>query len=463
MSPSAILPETTHELTANGVSHAIAKSAALVKAGGAANGVHPAAPPGPAPLDASRTVVTLTSNARAVPAPDSPEVWDTSVCTDHMVTVEWNERSGWAAPALRPHGPLSLMPSASCLHYATECFEGMKAYRGYDGKVRIFRPDRNCARMLLSATRVALPAFPPAELQRLVERLLAVDAPKWLPRSRPGSFLYLRPTLIGTGGALGVRTPADAMLFILATCFPSFDEPPPAVARPPSLSPPDPAAARAQKPGMKLLASREDTVRAWAGGFGHAKLGANYGPTLVAQAEAKSLGYDQVLWLLGNDRLVTEAGASNFFVVWRAPGSDAVQLVTAPLDDKIILDGVTRRSVLELARTRLSRFRSESEARGAATLEPLEVVERRFTMAEVERAVEEGRLIEAFACGTAFFIAAVSEIHSRGTDLAIPMADGGTSGRYAAVLKTWLKDVMFGREAHEWGVVVPEGGAESRG
>lgn len=167
----------------------------------------------------------------------------------------------------------------------------------------------------------------------------------------------------------------------MACCFPSFDTPSG------TAGPSDHGIRHSSKakPGLKLLASKEDTVRAWPGGFGYAKVGANYGPSLIAQGEAKSIGFDQVLWLLGKDCNVTEAGASTFFVVWRT-GEGKLQLVTPPLNDKIILDGVTRRSVLELARERLGG--------------ELEVVERKYTMSEVENAVKEGRLLEAFAAGT---------------------------------------------------------------
>lgn len=274
------------------------------------------------------------------------------------------------------------MPTASVLHYATECFEGLKFYRGHDLKLRLFRPDCNTRRMLNSATRISLPAFDPNELQKLIETFVAVDGEKWLPKSRPGTFLYLRPTMIATAAALGVQKPKEALLYIIACCFPSFDTPS-GTAGPSGNFIQQSSKAR---PGLKLLASKEDTVRAWPGGFGYAKVGANYGPSLIAQAEAKARGYDQVLWLLGKDCDVTEAGASNFFVVWRT-GEGKLQLITAPLDDKIILDGVTRRSVLQLARERMG--------------EDLEIVERKYTMSEVENAAEEGRLKEAFAVGTA--------------------------------------------------------------
>lgn len=357
-----------------------------------------------------------------------------------MIKCAWTSTTGWSTPTLEPYGPLSLMPTASVLHYATECFEGMKMYRGYDSCLRIFRPDRNARRMLNSATRIALPAFDPEELQKLIEKLVSVDGEKWLSKSRPGTFLYLRPTMIATTPALGVQKPNEALLYIIAACLPVLDQPP----QPASLAngtstpnqPPRP-------PGMRLLASQDDTVRAWPGGFGFAKVGANYGPSLVAQAEARARGYDQILWLFGADCGITEAGASNFFVVWRTR-EGTMQLVTAPLVDKVVLDGVTRGSVLELARERLGG--------------EVEVVERKFYMAEIVDAVEEGRFLEAFATGTAWFIAPVAEIHFRGVDLVLPYGKGVESA-YAVRLKTWLMDIMYGRVEHKWGVIVEETGA----
>jgi branched-chain amino acid aminotransferase len=197
--------------------------------------------------------------------------------------------------------------------------------------------------------------------------------------------------------------------------------------------------------GMKLLAST-DGVRAWPGGFGFAKVGANYGPSLMANGEARARGYDQVLWLLNGQ--VTEAGASNFFVMWRTK-EGTPQLVTAPLGDKIILDGVTRRSILQLTRERLSD--------GRTGLEPVEIVERQFTMEDVLEAVNEGRIMEAFAAGTAvssnhhhvsddsdhqqYFVCPVSVIHYKYQDLQIPMSRGN-SGPYAALIKSWLVGIM---------------------
>jgi branched-chain amino acid aminotransferase len=196
---------------------------------------------------------------------------------------------------------------------------------------------------------------------------------------------------------------------------------------------------------MKLLASSEDSIRAWPGGFGYAKVGANYGPSLMAQKEAQTLGYDQILWLFGPDASVTEAGASNFFCVIRSKVTGKLELITAPLDDKIILDGVTRRSVLELARERLAG--------------EVEVVERKYTMADLASAHDEGRLVEAFAAGTAFFVAPVTKIHFRGKDI-VPTKLGGED-TYTDKIKQWLVQIMYGKVEHEWAVVVEEKGFKS--
>lgn len=195
-------------------------------------------------LDASPTKVTRSKDLRPVPTPDDPASKDTKTCTDHMVTAVWRNTTGWEAPEIKPYGPLTLMPTASVLHYATECFEGLKLYRGYDGSLRVFRIRKNCERMRRSALRIALPDFEPAELEKLIIKLCEVDGARWLPKDRPGSFLYIRPTMIGTDATLGVQMPREAMLFIIISCFPI------------------PAAANQ---GLKLLASKEDSVRAWPG------------------------------------------------------------------------------------------------------------------------------------------------------------------------------------------------------
>lgn len=311
----------------------------------------------------------LTYNHMAAPMPVPSEVEmlasDETVCTDHMVLARWKRGVGWSNPELTPYGPLSLMPTASCLHYAIECFEGLKVYRGHDGKLRVFRIDRNVARLRNSASRISLPSFEPEAVKTLILSLLSVDAPRWLPEDRAGGFLYCRPAIIGTSAKLGVQAPTEAMLFIILTHMPRQDVPP---------------------GGLRLYSSPEDVVRAWVGGFGYAKIGANYGPSVMVHQKAAAQGYHQVLWLYGKEGGCTEAGGCNFFVIWiRKDGKK--ELVTAPLDEKTILDGVTRRSCLELARERLG--------------QEIEITERKFTITEVMEAAAEGRLLESFAAGTA--------------------------------------------------------------
>lgn len=317
------------------------------------------------PLDASKLTYTYTSSPQELPDGATISGGDETICTDHMILATWKAASGWSTPELKPYGPLSLLPTATCLHYATECFEGTKVHRGHDGKLRVFRLEHNAARLRMSSKRISLPEFDPQELIKLIHALLSVDGPKWLPKHKAGEFLYLRPTIIGTQPTLGMQAPKEAMLYIILGYMPRLDTLP---------------------GGMRLRTSPEDMVRSWVGGFGYAKVGANYGPSVLALQEASREGFHQILWLYGDQGECTEAGASNFFVVWiRIDGKK--ELITAPLDDRLILDGVTRRSCLELARQRLSG--------------QLEVTERKFTVGELIEAAAEGRLLESFAAGTA--------------------------------------------------------------
>lgn len=317
------------------------------------------------PLMACELIYNQTTNPQPVPNKETTLSSDQSICTDHMVVATWKRGIGWSRPELKPYGSISLPPTASCLHYATECFEGLKAYRGHDGQLRVFRIEHNVARLRTSAARICLPLFEPEEVKKLVISLLSVDAPRWLPRDRAGDFLYIRPTIIGTSAQLGVQAPREAMLFIVLSYMPPLD----------------------QRPGgLRLYCSPEDAVRAWVGGFGYAKIGANYGPSAMVLKEAVSRGYHQVLWLYGEGGECTEAEGCNFFIVWVRKDRKK-ELITAPLDDKTILDGVTRRSCLELARERLA--------------PEVEVTERKFTVTEIMDAASEGRLLESFAAGTA--------------------------------------------------------------
>ena len=442
MAPAAVSPVSPPSPTLDSTSKLTKAGTEVILKKTISNG------PSVANLDASKTTFIPNLNPKSVPAPNSAEVWAQTCATDHMLTVRWTEKHGWEAPEIRPYGPLAIMPTASVLHYATECFEGMKAYRGDDGKVRLFRPDRNAKRFLYSATRISLPGFPPEEFLKLLKKFVGVEAPKWI--AEKGSFIYIRPTMIATAPALGLRRPQEALMYIMMVCFPSLDDP---ASQPPptghllanGVANSKPAAAPSK--GMRLLASQHDMIRAWPGGFGNAKVGANYGPSIVAQGEARARGYDQILWLFGEEGFVTEAGGSNFFVLWNNRTTGRRELITAPLGDGVILEGVTRASVLDLVRS--------------GALGDVDVTERKFTCQEILEADKEGRLIEAFGAGTAFFVAPVQDLYFRGTDVVLPLGmegrgDGVRGDEFAMRVKDLLKDVMYGRWSHEWGVVVEE-------
>ncbi len=390
-------------------------------------------PPSLAKLDASNIEITFTQAPRAVPEPGSTEEKSQKVCTDHMVSAVWTAEKGWARPEIVPYGPLSLMPTANVLHYATECFEGMKLYQGFDGKLRIFRPDANCLRMLNSAKQISLPEFDPKELLKMIRKLCAIDGLKWLPKERAGTFLYIRPAMIGTDSCLGFEVPKEALLFAIISHWPQPAKP--------SLG-----------QGLRLFASREDAVRAWPGGTGYAKIGPNYGPALLAHGEARRLGYDQILWLFGPDCQVTEAGSSNVFVIRRS-SCGKLQMLTAPLDEKTILAGVTRQSVLELAKEKFATPREFAlDDAQLQQVEALEVLERNFTMAELTADLQEGRLLTIFIVGTAAFVVPVSRINFRGEEINIDTE--ATS--HVSLLRQWLSDMMYGKEPHEWAGVIED-------
>ncbi|KAF9888587.1 Pyruvate decarboxylase 3 [Aspergillus nanangensis] len=386
-------------------------------------------------LRASDIIMTLTATPGTTLESDNPNVLNFEQCTDHMVRAHWTSNQGWNAPELVPYGPLSLMPTASVLHYATSCFEGLKAYRGNDSKLRLFRPNYNCERMLNSAKRLGLPAFNPEELLKLIQAVLAVDAPQWLPSDQGGSFLYIRPTLIASGKGLGIKGPTDALLYIIL--LPCAD--------------PMKCLKGTSRPGFHLLCSPKDMIRAWPGGTGAANIASNYGPSIPAQEAACEQGCDLVLWLYGPDRLIIDAGTSNFFLVW-VTKYGKLELITPPLDNGTILPGLTRHSILEIARARLTtgpivEYQSDGSWR---FLEPLSVVERDIAMHDVLVAHDEHRLRGAFVVGTEYGITPVSSIQFEEQEIRFPEE----LSPYLSLLQKWYFGIVFGEEKNNWAEVV---------
>jgi len=339
--------------------------------------------------------------------------------------IPWSQSTGWQAPQIQPYGPLQLDPSVTVLHYAQTLFEGMKAYRDDKGKVTLFRPDMNMKRMNRSAARIALPTFDGEALLDCIKALIRLDA-HWIPQAA-GHSLYIRPTLIGTQRAIGVTPPNEALLFVIC-------------------SPVGPYYPTGFKP-VSLMATTE-YIRAAPGGTGGYKLGANYAPGVVPQKEAAKLGYSQNLWLWGPEHYLTEVGTMNMFIVLRQDDGKT-ELVTPPLDD-MILPGVTRDSVLALARDHAS---GKSKIKGIP--DELIVSERKITMGEVKEKAKKGQVIEMFGAGTAAIICPVDKIGYLGEDIHVPAGEKGIGD----IANGFLQEIVgrqVGRIPSEWSVIVSE-------
>lgn len=214
--------------------------------------------------------------------------------SDHMLTIEWSLKNGWNKPRIEPLKHLTIHPAAKVLHYSVEIFEGMKAYRGLDGKIRLFRPELNMNRFLKSSLRSALPYFDKHELLKCIKKYVSIEQ-DWVPKSNAAA-LYIRPTLIGTEPTLGVSASNTALLYVLG-------------------GPVGPYFPLGFKP-ISLMADPNYT-RAFYGGVGDSKVGSNYGPTIYVTQIAQKLGCQQVLWLYGKEEQITEAGTMNIFFVFK--------------------------------------------------------------------------------------------------------------------------------------------------
>lgn len=373
-----------------------------------------AANPKLAPLDSSKLQITKTTNPRTISKPE--DLVFGHEFTDHMLTIEWNKQEGWLNPKIVPYQNLSLDPATCVLHYAFTCFEGMKAYKDKSGTVRLFRPDKNMARLNKSAARIALPNFEPTQLIDLVSKLCQVDGHQ-IPAQK-GYSLYLRPTLIGTQKTLGVGAPGSALLYVIAS----------------PVGPYYPTGFKAVS-----LEATDYAVRAWPGGVGDKKLGANYAPCILPQLAAASRGHQQNLWLFGEEQYVTEVGTMNMFAVLKDAETGQKELVTAPLDGTI-LEGVTRDSVLALARERL-------------IPEGYKVSERKYTIRDLAEASKAGRLVEAFGAGTAAIVSPIRTIAWNGETIDCGLKETEESGEIALRMKNWIEGIQYGEEPHEWSYV----------
>ena len=261
--------------------------------------------------------VTKTTAPKA--KPDEKHLGFGNHYTDHMFIMDYTEGRGWHSPRIEPYHSLELDPAALVFHYAQECFEGMKAYRAANGRVLLFRPEKNAARMQSTHRRLCIPEIPVEDFVQAVKALVSVDK-DWVP-GEPDTSLYLRPFTIATEAHLGVKPSASYQFIIIA-------------------SPSGAYYAEGMNP-VKIYVE-DEYVRATPGGTGYIKCGGNYAASLIGQMKAHDLGYSQVLWLDGVERkYVEEVGSMNcFFKI------DGV-IRTAPCVGTV-LPGITRMSCIEL-------------------------------------------------------------------------------------------------------------------
>jgi branched-chain amino acid aminotransferase len=338
------------------------------------------------------------------------------VIADLMVMIRHDEDRGWQDAAIVPLAPLELSPAAKVFHYGSEIFEGHKAYAWPNGEVALFRPEENARRLNVSARRMRL-AEVPEELQLQAIELLVDQLRAWVPRG-PQTSLYIRPTLIGIDPYLGVGPSRTHLYFVIASPVGSYFP---------------------QGFASVSILVEEQQVRAAPGGIGASKTGGNYAAGLDAQQRAHEAGFDQVLWLDALEHIfMEELNAMNIFVV------DHGKLFTPRLGGTI-LAGITRKSILKMAPDY-----------------GLEASERSLMIDEVVRGIQDGRISEMFAVGTAAVISPIGTIGYQGKRIQI--ADG-QPGPVATRLYKALTDIQYGLapDSYGWMQVVAHAGTQKAG
>jgi branched-chain amino acid aminotransferase len=321
-----------------------------------------------------------------------------TVFSDHMFCMEWEEGKGWYNAEIKPYGPLMLEPSSMVLHYAQMSFEGLKAYQTDSGEHVLFRPRENFKRMNRTSLRMCLPELDIEEVLTTLKKLLRLDS-GWVPYEA-GTSLYIRPTILATEEAIGLKVSSKYLFFII-------------------LSPVGPYYPQGFNP-VKIMVS-EKYVRAVPGGVGYAKTGGNYAASILAEKEAKELGYTQVLWLDAVERrYIEEVGSMNIFFLINE------EIVTPQLTGSI-LPGITRMSVLELGKHW-----------------GLKVSERRVSIDEILKGLKDGSVTEIFGSGTAAVISPVGVLSYKGEECQV---GNGETGPITSRFYEQLTGIQYGKVA----------------
>jgi len=347
-------------------------------------------------------IVTAESGKLKPKPADESKLGFGKIFTDHFFTMKYHADRGWYDAMIEPYRPLSLAPTAMCLHYGQEIFEGLKAYRGKNDQIYLFRPYENIKRMNASAERLCMPTVDPELFMNALEKLVIIEK-EWIPHTR-GASLYIRPTMIATEAALGVHAANEYLFFIVVG--------PVGVYYPQGFSP-------------TSMYVTDEYVRAVRGGIGNIKAAGNYAASLKASSIAMEKGFTQVLWLDAVERkYIEEVGTSNvFFLI-------GDELITPPLGGSI-LPGVTRDSVIQIARKWNVR-----------------VSERPISMDELLDASAKGNLKESFASGTAAIVSPIGKMSFKEREIIINNEKTGvlTEKLYNEILQIQYgeKDDPFG-------------------
>ena len=349
--------------------------------------------------------IRVQKTAQFKPKPDPASLVFGKTFTDHMFLMDYHEGQGWHDPRIVPYGPIPLEPSAMVLHYAQEVFEGLKAYRGPDGAVQLFRPMENVKRINASCGRMCIPPLPEESALEAIRALVELEA-DWVP-SAPATSLYIRPFVFATDANLGVHAARSYLFCIICSPVGSYYP-------------------QGMKP-VKIYVEDED-VRAVKGGTGFAKCGGNYAASLRAGQRAEEAGFAQVLWLDGVERrYVEEVGSMN--VLFKLDGK-----VVTPALTGSVLPGITRKSCLELLKSW-----------------GVPVEERLIEAEELFAAARAGRLEEAFGSGTAAVVSPIGEMAWKGERVEIA---GGEIGPLTQRLYDTLTGIQWGTLPDPYGWVV---------
>ncbi len=334
--------------------------------------------------------------------PDSSTLGFGKVFTDHMFIMDYSKEQGWHDARIIPFQNISLHPASTVLHYGSEIFEGLKAYRKADGSVQMFRPEENIARLNRSAERLCLPQIPEDLALEVLTKFVETEK-DWTP-SAEGTSLYLRPFLFGNDESLGVHAVNNATYVIIASPVGSYYKE--------GINP------------VKIMIEDED-VRAVRGGTGYAKCGGNYAASNRAGERAEKQGYSQVLWLDGVERkYIEEVGAMN--VMFKIAGE-----IVTPMLSGSILPGITRKSCIELLKS-----------------EGYKVTERLISIDELDAAMNNGTLEEAWGCGTAAVVSPIGELCYKGKKYTV---GGGKIGEVTQHLYDTLTGIQWGKLEDKFG------------